>query len=75
MPTDRCIKHRKDIEGVCNWCGARLCALCIAKRSGNKLYCEKCAINLQHFQKAAVPAPKPVSRDEPKSDPKFEPYY
>lgn len=59
----RCPTHRRDQLGPCNWCGAKLCELCIAKQEGRKLYCEKCAINLLPFKRERLPAvmPKPVA--------------
>lgn len=43
---ERCIKHRKDHIGGCMWCGKQLCELCIARKEGQKLYCEVCAQQL-----------------------------
>jgi len=57
----RCQTHRKEHQGPCNWCGAKLCELCIAKQEGRKYYCEKCAINLLPFKPERRPAMKPVA--------------
>ncbi len=51
----KCDKHKKDHVGGCMWCGKRVCEYCIAKREGNKLYCEKCAINLGGVRREHLP--------------------
>jgi len=58
----RCQTHRKEHQGPCNWCGAKLCELCIAKQEGRKFYCEKCAINLLPFKREKLPVAKPVAK-------------
>ena len=77
MGSDRCIKHRKDFIGVCNWCGARMCDMCVSQRNGNKIYCDKCSGQLSTVQRAKIPAPQQSKQvvNEPHSSPKFEPYY
>jgi hypothetical protein len=51
----RCTKHKKEIMGNCTWCGRHVCALCIAKKEGKRLYCEKCAIQLAGFKRVKIP--------------------
>jgi hypothetical protein len=77
MPNDRCIKHRKEIIGVCNWCGARLCQLCVADKNGNKLYCEKCVGQLSIVKRVKIPpaASAPANRKDDDAPPSVEPYY
>ncbi|MBW3022964.1 hypothetical protein KY308_02585 [Candidatus Woesearchaeota archaeon] len=38
----KCLKHNKDVEGVCTWCGKELCKMCISKTDGRKKYCSSC---------------------------------
>jgi hypothetical protein len=52
----RCTTHRKDFDGACNWCGKKLCELCIAKQEGRKIYCEACAVSLVPFKREKLPA-------------------
>ena len=54
----RCTQHRKDFTGACNWCGSKLCELCIAKQEGRKFYCETCAVRLVPFVREKLPQPK-----------------
>ena len=79
MPTDRCVKHRKNFEGVCNWCGKKVCPLCIAGRNGNKVYCEACVQKLGPPPKKSslppVPSSSAPSRDSADDDVRIEPYY
>jgi hypothetical protein len=77
MPADRCIKHRKAFEGVCNWCGKQVCPLCIAGRNGNKVYCDACVQKIgQPPKKPALPPPPAGPARSPGDDePKIEPYY
>jgi hypothetical protein len=62
----RCTTHRKDFQGDCMWCGKKLCAYCIAKQEGRKLYCEHCAVMLVPYKREPLPAtktaPKPVAQ-------------
>jgi hypothetical protein len=60
----RCIKHKKEVMGNCNWCGKHVCPLCIAKKEGRKLYCEKCAIQLAGVKRIKLPKPKPIERKQ-----------
>ncbi len=39
---ERCITHKKEVNGRCNWCGGAICPLCVQKGKGLKIYCEKC---------------------------------
>ncbi len=55
----KCDKHRKDHFAGCMWCGKRLCEFCIAKRDGNKFYCEKCAVNLGSIRRVHLPPSRP----------------
>lgn len=61
----RCTKHRKDFMGPCNWCGTKLCELCIAKQEGRKFYCEHCAVSLVPYKRERLPTvratPRPVT--------------
>jgi len=41
------------------WCGRRLCELCIAKKDGGKLYCEKCAVQLGGVRREHLPTFEP----------------
>ena len=77
MSGDRCIKHRKPFVGVCNWCGAHVCELCIADRNGNKLYCDKCVGQLSTIKRIKVPAVPQTRQDVPETEKRkgFEPYY
>lgn len=52
---NRCDKHRKDQVSGCMWCGKRLCELCIAKREGSKVYCEKCCVSLGGVRRERLP--------------------
>jgi hypothetical protein len=56
----RCDKHRKEHIGGCMWCGKRLCELCIARREGSKLYCDKCAVQLGGIRREHLP---PISTE------------
>jgi len=58
----RCTKHRKDFMGPCNWCGAKLCELCIAKQEGRKYYCEHCAVSLVPYKRESLPTVRAVPR-------------
>lgn len=58
----RCTQHRKDFQGACNWCGSKLCELCIAKQEGRKVYCETCAVRLVPFVREKLPPPRPIAR-------------
>jgi len=60
----RCTKHKKQIIGNCNWCGKPICPLCVAKKDGRKLYCEKCAKQLAGVKRIKLPKPKPIPRQE-----------
>ncbi|MBD3361740.1 hypothetical protein GF358_03030 [Candidatus Woesearchaeota archaeon] len=51
----RCTKHKKEFISTCNWCGKRVCPLCIAKKEGKKVYCEKCATQLAGFKRIKLP--------------------
>ena len=87
MSTERCLKHRKDLVAVCNWCGARLCNLCIVHRDGRKVYCDKCSQKLGPLQSAprvTTTAAPPVQRSgnasssaqrSGRAPPSVEPYY
>ncbi|GEM_PF-2015498 len=61
----KCDKHRKDHIGGCMWCGKKLCELCVAKREGVKLYCDKCVNLLGNIRRESLPQvgsqPLPVS--------------
>ncbi|MEM2915804.1 MAG: hypothetical protein QXT19_00375 [Candidatus Woesearchaeota archaeon] len=68
----RCNTHRKEFEGVCNWCGKKLCPLCIAKQEGRKYYCEACAVALVPFKREKLPAVEvvrkpPIAAQEPQA--------
>ncbi|MBN1644912.1 hypothetical protein JW851_02645 [Candidatus Woesearchaeota archaeon] len=69
----RCNKHKKEVIGHCNWCGKHVCPLCIAKKEGKKLYCEKCAIQLSSIKKIHLPKVKPIPRDEKPAEKQMEP--
>ncbi len=58
----RCNNHKKEFEGACNWCGKKLCELCIARSEGRKFYCEHCAISLLPFKRQPLPAAKITAR-------------
>jgi hypothetical protein len=80
MPNDRCVKHRKNFEGVCNWCGKKVCPLCIAGRNGNKVYCDVCVQKLgPPPKKSSLPpvgGPTATERAAKEDDDvKIEPYY
>lgn len=51
----RCIKHKKAVISNCTWCGKHVCALCVAKKEGKKVYCEKCAIQLAGVKRVKLP--------------------
>jgi len=77
MAGDRCIKHRKAFIGVCNWCGAHVCEMCVADRNGNKLYCEKCVGQLSTVKRAKVPPLPAQQKTDGSEEPsgRVEPYY
>ncbi len=52
----RCTTHKREFDGACNWCGKKLCELCIAKQEGRKFYCEHCAVSLVPFKRERLPA-------------------
>lgn len=53
----RCTQHKRDFQGPCNWCGKKLCEMCVAKHEGKKYYCEHCAVSLVPYsQRVARPA-------------------
>ena len=58
----RCTTHKREFDGTCNWCGKKLCELCIAKQEGRKFYCEHCAVSLVPFKREKLPAPTPLAR-------------
>jgi len=51
----RCLIHKKELVGNCTWCGKQLCLLCIAKKEGKKIYCEKCTGQLAGLQRVKLP--------------------
>lgn len=51
----RCLTHKKELIGNCTWCGKQLCLLCIAKKEGKKIYCERCATQLAGLQRVKLP--------------------
>ncbi len=51
----RCTNHRREFEGACNWCGKKLCEMCIAKQEGKKVYCEACAVTLVPYKREKLP--------------------
>ncbi len=55
----RCQEHRRDFHGPCNWCGKKLCEMCIAKQEGRKYYCEHCAVRLVPYKREKLPPPTP----------------
>lgn len=60
----KCDRHRKEQVGGCMWCGKRLCELCIVKREGVKIYCEKCVVSLGGVRRERLPQmgiPRPPS--------------
>ncbi len=59
----RCPAHRKEQEGVCNWCGKKLCPMCIATQEGRKYYCEACAVALVPFKREKLP-PVEIAKKE-----------
>ena len=69
----RCTKHKKEGAGHCNWCGKLVCPLCIAKKEGRKLYCEKCAIRLAGVKRIKLPKSKPIQREAKLTEKQMEP--
>ncbi len=59
----RCTTHRKEQEGACNWCGKKLCPMCIAKQEGRKYYCEACAVALVPFKREKLPPVEIVKKE------------
>ena len=57
--TLKCNQHRKDTIGDCMWCGRKLCELCIAKKEGIKLYCDKCIVHLSRVRRERLPPAMP----------------
>lgn len=49
--TSRCTVHEKDTIGSCQWCGRKLCRLCIGGRKGMKLYCDACVKDMNDAKK------------------------
>ena len=62
----RCVKHHRTTIGACQWCGKQLCPFCVAKKEGQKLYCEKCTILLSGVKKAKLPPLKQAKPEEKK---------
>ncbi len=44
---DRCILHKKEPVGPCNWCGTKLCQDCVSRTQGRLVYCNKCSGHLR----------------------------
>ncbi len=60
----RCLTHKKELIGNCTWCGKQLCLLCIAKKEGKKLYCERCTTQLAGLQRIKLPKPTTETQQE-----------
>jgi len=50
----KCLEHTRESVGPCMWCGKKLCDKCIAHQEGRKLYCEKCAQQLNPISKIKI---------------------
>ena len=61
----RCQQHKRDFNGPCNWCGKKLCEMCIAKQEGRKFYCEHCAVMLVPYKREKLPQPAPRAATPP----------
>jgi hypothetical protein len=59
--------------GNCNWCGKHVCVMCIAKKEGRKVYCEKCAIQLSGVKRIKLPKPEPIPREKKTTEKQMEP--
>ena len=51
----KCSRHKKELVKDCNWCGTRICRLCIERKDGLKVYCVKCTQLLGNFKRARIP--------------------
>ncbi len=69
----RCTKHKKEVLGHCTWCGKPVCPLCIAKKEGRRLYCEKCAIKLAGIKRVKLPKPPAAPKQEKVVEKQMEP--
>ena len=58
----RCTEHRREFQGPCNWCGKKLCEMCVAKQEGRKFYCEHCAVSLVPYEREKLPVRPPLAR-------------
>jgi len=73
----KCSNHRKDLVQDCNWCGNRICRLCIERKDGIKVYCQKCTPILAGLRRVrlppatSLPLPKTESKQEPVKKEKF----
>jgi hypothetical protein len=69
----RCTEHKREFNCPCNWCGKKLCEMCIAKQEGKKYYCEHCAVSLVPYKierRPVMAAPKmeaPVQQQQPQA--------
>lgn len=52
----RCTNHKREFDGACNWCGKKLCEMCVAQQQGRKIYCEHCAVALVPYKAERRPA-------------------
>jgi ribosome-binding protein aMBF1 (putative translation factor) len=69
----RCTNHRKELIGNCTWCGKHVCPLCIAKKEGRKLYCERCAIQLVGVKRVKLPKPASPEKIQETAQKQMEP--
>lgn len=71
--TMRCTEHKREFNGPCNWCGKKLCEMCIAKQEGKKYYCEHCAVSLVPYKierRPVMASPRmeaPVQQQQPQT--------
>jgi len=64
----KCSKHKKDLVKNCNWCGEKICKLCIQRKDSIKVYCYKCAPVIGGLRRAKIPAVSPISVPEQKTE-------
>ncbi len=55
---DKCLQHTKESVGPCMWCGKKLCEKCVTHQEGKKLYCDKCAEQLNPMTRMKMPMAK-----------------
>lgn len=60
----KCLRHSKEAEYQCQWCGKKICELCIGKTDGKKVYCHDCYNKIGHIRRDKLP--QQAKKEEPK---------